>query len=941
MHTTMQFPTSLFRRLLKSAACSALVVSVANPLAAQTIRGQVADSVTRAPVGRGFAVLLDVNDHEIARTLTTFDGRFTLTLSPDQLGPFRLRSERIGYRVAVTEPFDAAGASATPFTIWVGALPTPLATIEVRESTECKVRPTEDEQTAIVWEEARKALAAASWTASRQLYQVVSDVYDRDMDGRRRRVLREEHRPSVGLSTNPFVSRDPGELLQTGYLRDTTEGVVYDAPDAQVLQDEGFLDTHCFRLRRPDDGRDDLIGLGFEPAPSRHLPDVEGVLWLDRESSELRSLEYRYVNLPRDLRADESGGGGGGGGGVVEFMPLPSGAWIVDRWHIEIPTAFREERVNPLAREITRRVERFRETGGEVLAINDTLGGRVYETELAEVMGVVVDSSRGEWTPLAGAVVQVAGTWFTDTTDQHGIYRLGAPLEGEYDITFSHPRAEFLAFTPSPHSVTLARGQTDTLWLAVPPIRDIIASQCPDLTPGADARVLLGTLRDSATGQPVRTGEVVATWQHISPTLEFRNLEGTATTDTSGTYILCGLEHGRPAIVYAAAPDARSELVRVAFEGTGVEVDTSYYQTEETAAGLWRRDLTLRPYSESTALLTGLVTDAATGEPVRGAVVNIGRALLTAVTDSAGMFRVEGPLSGTHRITVGRRGYRTRSGDVAVEADRPTIVGAQFLALEPAAQVAGTVTEPETNAPLSDVWVTLVSLEGDSVMLTHTDSSGMFLLTAPRPGSYYVRARRLGYTPGFEGPLDLVAGRAVDATFSLRQLAFALDPINITAEAVDRYLHDVGFYNRQKYHRGYFMDRQEIENRLGAVADVIQLLSVVPGVDVEEGVPGKPGSRVRFSRATTGFSPASWSGVNSCEAKGPRIWVDGFLIETVFPEALADGKDYLQFQAVQQVVQPEDVYAIEVYRTPSQIPPEYGGPESGCGVILIWTLHRR
>jgi hypothetical protein len=29
--------------------------------------------------------------------------------------------------------------------------------------------------------------------------------------------------------------------------------------------------------------------------------------------------------------------------------------------------------------------------------------------------------------------------------------------------------------------------------------------------------------------------------------------------------------------------------------------------------------------------------------------------------------------------------------------------------------------------------------------------------------------------------------------------------------------------------------------------------------------------------------------------------------------------------------------AVEVYRSPAEMPPEYNGTNSGCGVILIWT----
>ena len=400
-----QLASSYIYRRLVSRACflAAISLLLSNSALAQ-LRGQVVDSVMGVPVGGGFVILLGPDGEELVRALTTRDGRFSFRLRPDLRGPVRIRSERIGYRPVVTRPFDPSDPSEADLLVRVGPLPTPLSAIEVREISECKSQPTEDARPALVWEEARKALAAASWTASHQRYHVVSNIYERDVRGRR--VIRERHRPSIGRSTTPFKAIDPVELRQQGYVSETGDGVVYHAPDAQVLQHEGFLDTHCFRLQRAADDRAHLIGLAFEPVPSRRLPDVEGVLWIDRQSSELRSLEYEYVNLPRHLRVDEPVGG------VVEFLRLPTGAWIVHRWQIGIPTVFGAERVNPFSRDISRRVVAFRYVGGEILTITSSNGARVYESAFAELMGVVVDSSPGHAAPLAGAVVWVAGPWF-------------------------------------------------------------------------------------------------------------------------------------------------------------------------------------------------------------------------------------------------------------------------------------------------------------------------------------------------------------------------------------------------------------------------------------------------------------------------------------------------------------------------------------------------
>ena len=49
-----------------------------HPLPAQVVRGQVVDSITRAPVGAGFVVLLDADGAEVIRTLTSRDVGFRL-----------------------------------------------------------------------------------------------------------------------------------------------------------------------------------------------------------------------------------------------------------------------------------------------------------------------------------------------------------------------------------------------------------------------------------------------------------------------------------------------------------------------------------------------------------------------------------------------------------------------------------------------------------------------------------------------------------------------------------------------------------------------------------------------------------------------------------------------------------------------------------------------
>jgi hypothetical protein len=127
------------------------------------------------------------------------------------------------------------------------------------------------------------------------------------------------------------VSLPAESLAARGFARPDSLGVtMYYGPDLPVLTSEVFLGQHCFRIRRAEGpSRDSLVGLGFEPVAGRGLVDVAGVLWLDRQSAELRALEFRYTNLGQWA--------GRGATGLVVFERLPNRAWVIRRWFIRMP----------------------------------------------------------------------------------------------------------------------------------------------------------------------------------------------------------------------------------------------------------------------------------------------------------------------------------------------------------------------------------------------------------------------------------------------------------------------------------------------------------------------------------------------------------------------------------------------------------------------------
>lgn len=175
-----------------------------------------------------------------------------------------------------------------------------------------------------MWEEARKALAAAAWTQERGYYYYEMMDIERRLDRDGRKVLSEERALSRSFLLAPYVSRPADSLAAVGFASINPDTSVYWAPDAEVLLSDTFLDTHCFRLRTSVHHAPGLIGLAFEPASYRAVPDIGGTLWLDPETARLTRLDftYRHLDLPEPILTS-------GIGGTVDFEAMPNGTWIV------------------------------------------------------------------------------------------------------------------------------------------------------------------------------------------------------------------------------------------------------------------------------------------------------------------------------------------------------------------------------------------------------------------------------------------------------------------------------------------------------------------------------------------------------------------------------------------------------------------------------------
>jgi protocatechuate 3,4-dioxygenase beta subunit len=675
------------------------VVAGFNPsvVAGQTITGEVVDRETGQGIGMGFAVLLDGGDREIARVLTSAEGAFQFR--GVQPGVYRLKSERIAYRAVFSPRFEMRRGESQTFRLEIEALPLRLESIEVREETSCRMNPAEGQATAILWEEIRKALAAASWTATQRGYRYRNVMYERDLGRGGERVTNEQRRESTGYYQAPFQSREADSLAAEGYAVAQGGDLWFYAPDDKVLRADAFLRTHCFRVVRDRKERPGMIGLAFEPTRGRFVTEINGVLWLDERSSELKTMEFGYTTLPNDVEDDQLGG-------TVDFIQLPNGAWVVYRWVIRMPLLGIEVIPQGAAGRVERiAVRGYRDAGGEVLSVETTSGETVYSADVTRLSGVVIDYHGGA--RLGGAKVSVAGTDYVTTADPSGRFILTGYLEGEYGITFSHPRFDSLGYTPPPVFVSLRRGENQFVELEVAEPRVILQSICHEIGPDDDdLRAIVGGVVSGTSGNTVPDATVTVVWQEglegldarqlLAQGSRVRNLGGGGVSDSTGQFRLCGVPTDRTMILRAEKDGLESQPVTVSFGPDGVWYNrdvclgwsaaderrgrgavnpsqrSNCFQRRElwpTVDLVWRQDLVLEdPEHLQGATVVGVVTDLDGGAPLADAEVVVDGTDLVAKTDANGSFRFEELRPGSVTITIRRDGYAATNYEFEVRS---------------------------------------------------------------------------------------------------------------------------------------------------------------------------------------------------------------------------------------------------------------------------------
>lgn len=228
----------------------------------------------------------------------------------------------------------------------------------------------------------------------------------------------------------------------------------------------------------------------------------------------------------------------------------------------------------------------------------------------------------------------------------------------------------------------------------------------------------------------------------------------------------------------------------------------------------------------------------------------------------------------------------------------------------------GRVVGDSSGLPLPNARVVLLSRQSRFMASAVTDEAGRFRFERKGYGVYRVEASAIGYQQALSAPMwmtlesdsTVVEMRLAVNTVLLAPLeVVALKPIR-TSPVLEAMEH------RRAHGLAIHISREEIAER--QPVNVSDILLEVPGVYAERQGSGASGRQLYISRALPG------AGGGACPV---QVFVDGM-------RATRDGD-----ATIDDLVQPDDVQAIEVFRGLSSIPAEFLTTDARCGVIAIWT----
>ena len=234
--------------------------------------------------------------------------------------------------------------------------------------------------------------------------------------------------------------------------------------------------------------------------------------------------------------------------------------------------------------------------------------------------------------------------------------------------------------------------------------------------------------------------------------------------------------------------------------------------------------------------------------------------------------------------------------------------------------VHGVVTYLHTEAPVMGATVLIFDTAGAVVGGSSTGPDGRFSIPVTKQGPVTVYVEHPSAWAMVDGPVWASYVENTMVLFRLPPHPIMLEGMSVEVEARSLALDRTGFYARSEHRPGVFFDPKYIERR--APRFTTDLLRSLPGVELLESREAGRGTVPIMSWALRNLGP----GGSLCF---PRVGLDGVVIN---PGVTAWGPTNLD-----ELVHPQDLQGMEVYRGSAEAPVEFGGGLAACGLIVLWT----
>lgn len=238
------------------------------------------------------------------------------------------------------------------------------------------------------------------------------------------------------------------------------------------------------------------------------------------------------------------------------------------------------------------------------------------------------------------------------------------------------------------------------------------------------------------------------------------------------------------------------------------------------------------------------------------------------------------------------------------------------------AGLAGRLVDTESLLPIVSAAIALLGDQDERLAATMSDDEGRFSLTVPRGGSYRFLIEHLGYPTTVGGPVVLVGGTTMEVELRVSPAPLLLDSLNVMTDIRSLRLARTGFYRRRAQGSGLFIDRNEIDRK--APNETTDMLTGLPGVTFRFDHFGRKQVLLRGGTRPQG-------------ACFPAIYIDGMRMSRLLYAKRARQELDVAPAQIDDMIAPVALEGLEVYRSASEVPAMYSGPDAACGVIVLWS----